>query len=1074
MRRRAGQAAREMGRWTHRLARVALLLAVLAAVGLGAALVRLAQGPVELPWLAQRLEDMANAGDSPARLAVGGATLAWLGLHGGAESPVTVVLRDVSVTDASGAKLAQVPRVLVSVGLLEALSGQVALRSVELDGVRLRVLRAPDGSMAVDLGGMAEVGDDAAGDVPDDAAVVASVIRTLAAPPGAGGAGRPLFRQLRRVVVRDAAMVVIDRQMGAVWRAPSAEVEINRGASGGAGGTASVTLAVGAERLHLGARLALLPGDAGGIVAALDVSTFVPRHLAQAESVLAPLAAVDAPVTLTGTVSLAPSLAMRRASLSATLGEGRIAAGTGSMPVRGADVSARLEGERIDVSIDRLAVAPREAAVATTIAGHADATREGHTVRAHAALTLDQVRFEDLPVLWPEGVGGPGTRPWITENVTSGIAKNGSVSLSLVAPDDFSDATVTDIAGGLDGEDVTVHWLRPVPPVEHAEAHLMFADPDTIDVLVTAGRQAGTALAIEGGRVRLTGIAGHDQFVAIDAGVGGPFADLLGLLHHKRLKLFDHVKLDLRDPRGQVAGRLTVNLPLKNDLDVDNVAIHGTGTLAGGHLAGIAAGRDLDNADLAFDVGNDGMKLSGPAAIAGLPVQLQAAMDFRAGPPAQVLQSVTLSASVDAPRLASLGLDTRGALTGTVSVQGGLVERRDGSGQLDATADLTGAGIDVARARWSKAAGVAGTAEVTARLANDRFAGLSRLRVSAPDLAIEGDGDSRDGGPSVLRLSRLRIGAGTDVSGELRFPAQPGQAYGLTLSGARLDLSGEFGRRQPGPAKETRGPAYVADATIGRVTLGGGDLTDVVAHLASDGLVATRGDMSGRVGDGPFAAHLGPGPSGRVLSFNAEDGGGLLRVIDVTDKMAGGRLNVVGAFDDGRPGRPLTGTAEYTDFRVRDAPAMARLLQAMSLYGLVEIAQGPGLGFSSMVAPFTLADDVLTLADARAFNASLGMTAKGKLDLARHQADLQGTIVPAYLLNQVLGRIPLLGRLFSPEEGGGVFAATYTIRGPFDDPQVGVNPLAALTPGFLRGVFDMFNAPGGAPAAPQGSEGAKR
>ena len=84
---------------------------------------------------------------------------------------------------------------------------------------------------------------------------------------------------------------------------------------------------------------------------------------------------------------------------------------------------------------------------------------------------------------------------------------------------------------------------------------------------------------------------------------------------------------------------------------------------------------------------------------------------------------------------------------------------------------------------------------------------------------------------------------------------------------------------------------------------------------------------------------------------------------------------------------------------------------------------------------------------------SLGLTAQGDLDLRRRAANVTGTIVPAYFFNQLLGKIPLLGKLFSPETGGGVFAARYSVRGPLKDPKVGINPLSALTPGFLRGVF---------------------
>jgi len=43
------------------------------------------------------------------------------------------------------------------------------------------------------------------------------------------------------------------------------------------------------------------------------------------------------------------------------------------------------------------------------------------------------------------------------------------------------------------------------------------------------------------------------------------------------------------------------------------------------------------------------------------------------------------------------------------------------------------------------------------------------------------------------------------------------------------------------------------------------------------------------------------------------------------------------------------------------------------------------------------------------------------------------------------------------------------MRGALRDPAVTVNPLAALTPGFLRGVFGIFDTPtGGGVAVPGG------
>ncbi|NDG50122.1 MAG: hypothetical protein EBY30_14045 [Rhodospirillales bacterium] len=84
--------------------------------------------------------------------------------------------------------------------------------------------------------------------------------------------------------------------------------------------------------------------------------------------------------------------------------------------------------------------------------------------------------------------------------------------------------------------------------------------------------------------------------------------------------------------------------------------------------------------------------------------------------------------------------------------------------------------------------------------------------------------------------------------------------------------------------------------------------------------------------------------------------------------------------------------------------------------------------------------------------------------------DLEGTIVPAYMLNTVLGNLPLVGRLFSPEPGGGLFATAFRVQGPAADPQVQVNPLSTITPGFLRGLFGLAQEPVSvSPQAPAGA-----
>ncbi len=102
-------------------------------------------------------------------------------------------------------------------------------------------------------------------------------------------------------------------------------------------------------------------------------------------------------------------------------------------------------------------------------------------------------------------------------------------------------------------------------------------------------------------------------------------------------------------------------------------------------------------------------------------------------------------------------------------------------------------------------------------------------------------------------------------------------------------------------------------------------------------------------------------------------------------------------------------------FRVRGAPWIGKLLQGMTLYGLVDALRGPGLVFDRLSTPFSIDGSVLQVQQARSYSSSLGMTAQGWFDFHGQTMDLRGTIVPAYIVNTLPGRVPLIGHLLSPE-----------------------------------------------------------
>ena len=73
--------------------------------------------------------------------------------------------------------------------------------------------------------------------------------------------------------------------------------------------------------------------------------------------------------------------------------------------------------------------------------------------------------------------------------------------------------------------------------------------------------------------------------------------------------------------------------------------------------------------------------------------------------------------------------------------------------------------------------------------------------------------------------------------------------------------------------------------------------------------------------------------------------------------------------------------------------------------------------------------------------------------------------MPAYTVNTMLTKIPLVGLLLSGGENDGVFGLSYRVHGSMSSPTLTVNPLSAIAPGILRrilGAIDGTTSHGGA------------
>ncbi len=1032
----------------HLLGEASLGCLGLAALAACALAWRLAQGPIDITALLGRQHPFLVA--EGADLSVGDAALAWEGFSS-AGQPLDIRLQSVSVATRGGALGVHLSRARVFLAVGPLLLGRLAPRDVLVEGAR------------VELRQSAGAGPSPRGTGPEIARRLLGQARGFDPPPW--------LRLLAHLRIEDAALTVLGPSGGPpLLDAPHMALELSRLRNGGVAGYAKADILAGQVRARVAASASVQPDGTHFRASTTPVSL---ASLARMSPALSALAGADLPVGLSVQATLDPSLAPREVRLALEAGAGTIAAGSGRVAVQSATAAlallpAELRLDALTVTLAPAGAGPQgAAATGPVITARATATRFAGRIHATFGIGIDGVQMGQLGQYWPEGTGG-GARQWLVQNVTHGWAHDAHVTGTLDTPEDVFDPRITSLAGGLVVDDATLFWLRPVPGLEHGHATIALEGPDSLRVTMDAAAQNRLRL-LPGSFIRITNLEERHQFGDIDVRLAGPLDDALALLNHPRLHLLARSGLDIVDPAGSVQAQLTLHVPLEDRVTMDDIPIAATAQMSDVHLGRIAGGYDLDRAMLALKVDGQGLSLSGDGTLGGIVSKVSLDMDFRAGPPDQVLQHVTATGIATPGQLAAAGLPAAGGhilTSGSAALAIDYVNRRDSTATLKLDADLGQAALATPFG-WSKPAGPPASVGARVTLDHGRLASVDHLHAQGPGLLVESRAELGRGQTHLLVLQRVELGR-TRAHGEVVFPNAANDALKVTLSGTMLDLTSYLEKTatpdRPAAADDAQAddtrPGQPWDVRLAFDTVSlarDHTLSPFSLVAANDGLRISHAALAAGA-PGQLTVAITPQAGGRHLAVEAADAGTVLRAAGVADNLVGGRLQVTGNYNDAVTPSALAGTAELSAFNMRDAPAIGRLLQAMTLYGLTDVLRGPGLHFSNMVAPFGWRNRVLSLRNARAFSPSLGITAQGDIDLRHRTANITGTLVPAYFFNQLLGDLPVVGQLFSPEKGGGVFAARYSVRGPLRDPKVGVNPLSALTPGFLREGFGLLGA----------------
>jgi AsmA-like C-terminal region/Protein of unknown function len=654
----------------------------------------------------------------------------------------------------------------------------------------------------------------------------------------------------------------------------------------------------------------------------------------------------------------------------------------------------------------------------------------------------------DLIRLWPQFIN-PDVREWCAQNLHGGRLQ-GSLKANWTAAD--MDAMAhrrglprESLHGEFTTHDVGVDLMPGLPIMISDEGTGSFTGHE----FTVSGNHATMALS-PSRRVQANDLAFTVPDITpraiVDASskahMTGTADSLADLLMREPLRRQVGLTIDPASVKGQAEGDLLLDLKLGKTARPEDTQFHATGALENLQIEKFLADEKLESATAAFQANRNMLKIVGDGDLLGAATHVEVA---RA--PGEE-GTATLTFALDAAARARRGLNFSAWLTGPLPVK---LKAPLSRASAEVEIDLTPAGVDNFVPGLSKPAGKPGKATFLVK-PSPEGASLSNIAIELGVPMFRGSAQMDPAGAiESATITQARIAAGDDfkvdvVNGE--------SLLKISARGASLDARA-FVKSilEGGSSGQSATKDFDLDARIASVT---GSNKQAITNME---LTATRrggetrlGNLRGKIGAGAVVA-TGSGGETRI---STTDGGALVRFANLYSRLEGGDLNLLLR----SRGEVSAGEATLTDFVLRDEPAFRQLVSAApqrtSEEGVVSV-DAARVRFEKMTASFERTPGKLAIQDAVIYNPNVGLTAQGGIDFQHNQIDVSGSFVPAYTVNTMLTKIPLVGVLLSGGENGGVFGINYRVHGSMSDPTVSVNALSAIAPGIFHRILSAID-----------------
>ena len=688
---------------------------------------------------------------------------------------------------------------------------------------------------------------------------------------------------------------------------------------------------------------------------------------------------------------------------------------------------------------------------------------------------ISSLPIEQVPDVWPVATG-PDAHAWVKRNLSDGMVEKAIFTLY------FTGDELTDLYGEIPVKNITVRYLNEMTPVKGLNGIVQLW-PNRV---LINGKEGNVGhLKLTAAEVDLTGLDTSISHAKINLDIRGPVEEALALIAEKPLEFPQMFGLNPSETAGQATIKASLAFPLIDNLGTKQVLADVKADIVDGVFPTPLPGQNLSDGKLNLTVDNQKLIVQGEVSIMNIPLNIKWEESFTATRQTDIHSQYQIQANVPSDRLKVLIPEIESYIEGEVAVNSDIKIPVSQDISAKVNADLTNAHVRLFPISIDKPAAAKATLTTDINFFPKTNRGEFKFDMSGfldlekqQPFTLAGtvskysiDEKSRKRNPNSPNSRYLANKDGDYIRVDIEKIDTPNNslkgavgwsntgALYVQMMGSLWDLSDVYNRPKTlAPEVETETETKTEEKPTQW-------FSDIYLNIDVNKLILDKekpltavsitGEKKNNVWNslslkakGTEQMTLSLNPQNQQFRGGTSDFGDLLWRLGITKDIIGGKLKIKstqqkeGGFE---------GTIKVQNFSLKD-PGF--LVQAFSILGIVDAITGDDLKFSTAVIPFkTKYQPTLTaqLEDAYMSGRNLGITFVGEASLDK--LALNGSVIPAYLINSLPGKIPLIGALFKDSDGGGLIGAKYEIIGTPTNPSINFKPLHSIAPGILGKLF---------------------